>query len=45
MTAPPQVQIRPKVVESNDPEGALAERLELCAAHNPLRRKRCEGLK
>jgi hypothetical protein len=45
MTAPAQVQIRPKVIESNDPEKALAERLELCAAHNPLRRKRCEGLK
>ena len=45
MTAPAQVQIRPKVVESNDPEEALAERLELCAAHNPVRRKRCEGLK
>ena len=45
MTAPAQVQIRPKVIESDDPEEALAERLELCAAHNPLRRKRCEGLK
>jgi len=31
-----QVQIRPKVIESNDPEKALAERLELCAAHNPV---------
>jgi len=45
IAAPAQVQIRPKVIESNDPEKALAERLELCAAHNPLRRKRCEGLK
>jgi hypothetical protein len=45
MTAPAQVQIRPKVIESNEPEEDLAERLELCAAHNPLRRKRCEGLK
>jgi len=45
LKAPAQVQIRPKVVESNDPEEALAERLELCAAHNPVRRKRCEGLK
>ena len=45
MTAPAQVQIRPKVIESDDPEKALAERLELCAAHNPVRRKRCEGLK
>jgi hypothetical protein len=45
MAAPTQVQIRPKVIESNDPEKALAERLELCAAHNPVRRKRCEGLK
>jgi hypothetical protein len=39
------VQIRTTVIESNDPERALAERLELCAAHNPLRRKLCEGLK
>ena len=38
-------RIRPKVIESDDPEKALAERLELCAAHNPVRRKRCEGLK
>ena len=45
MAAPTQVQIRPKVIESNDPEKALAELLELCAAHNPSRRKRCEGLK
>ena len=43
--APTQVQIRPKVIESDDPEKALAERLELCAVHNPVRRKRCEGLK
>ncbi|MGA1997315.1 MAG: hypothetical protein ABSH45_16185 [Bryobacteraceae bacterium] len=45
MAAPTQVQIRPKVIESNDPEKALAELLELCAAHNPMQRKRCEGLK
>jgi hypothetical protein len=45
MAAPTQVQIRPKVIESNDPEKALAELLELCAAHNPVRRKRCEVLK
>ena len=35
----------PKVIESDDPEKALAERLDLCAAHNPVRRKRCEDLK
>jgi hypothetical protein len=44
MAAPAQVQIRPKAIESDDPERALAERLEFCAAHNPVRRKRCEGL-
>jgi hypothetical protein len=42
---PAQVRTRPKVIESDDPEKALAERLELCAAHNPVRRKRCEDLK
>jgi hypothetical protein len=40
-----QVQMRPRVIESDDPEKALAERLELCAAHNPVRRKLCEDLK
>jgi hypothetical protein len=45
MVAPTQVQIHPKIIESNDPEMALAERLELCAMYNPVRRKRCEGLK
>jgi hypothetical protein len=47
MAAPPpaQIEIRPKVTESDDPEKALVERLELCAAYNPLRRRRCEGLK
>jgi hypothetical protein len=45
MAAPAQVRIRPKVIESDDPEKALIERLELCAAHNPVRRKRCEALK
>jgi hypothetical protein len=45
MAAPAEVPIRPKVIESDDPEMALVERLELCAAHNPVRRKRCEALK
>jgi hypothetical protein len=45
-TAPlAHAQIRPKVTESDDPENALAERLDLCAAHNPVRRRRCAYLK
>jgi hypothetical protein len=43
--APAQIQIRPRFIESDDPEKALAERLELCGAHIPVRRKVCEGLK
>ena len=45
MAATAQARIHPRVNESSDLEKALAERLELCAAHNPLRRKRCEDLK
>ncbi len=35
---------RPMVLESDDPEKALAERLDLCAAHHPVRRRRCQEL-
>jgi hypothetical protein len=37
-------RIRPKATESDDPERVLAEWLELCAAHDPVRRRRCKDL-
>src|ERR1019366_9953374 len=38
MAAPTQVQIRPKVIESDAPEKPRAKLPQLCAAHNPVRR-------